>query len=605
MPLQLIYANISGFMKTVEVKLALILILMIVPALPLSGQDILTFEELEKGMTGKGKTVFEGTKVEEFKVEIAGLFENSAGPDRDRILVEVSGDRVEETGVMGGMSGSPIYIDGKLIGALAYTWPFQKRNLAGVTPIKEMLSIPKRIASPKNFSQKETYTFSKFYRDILNPENNSEIKLLEGLNPPENPGTLPLVFSGFDSSVLSNVKSGLKETEFYPVTGSGNTEELNEKKESARIKAGSVLGVQMMRGDMQISAFGTATRVTNNRIYGFGHPFYNLGATEMPLLLGSVETLQPSMVISNKRAKGVKTLGAVTRDSSTGIMGVIDRKADMIPVRVGLSRNGEYSKDFSLEIFDHDLLTPRLLGLALQSIVSSSQQAFGYDTISLDGTFELKNHPNIKISNILTGNNSGRLVASLARSYYKFIYTSGFKVPEVKGVSFHMDYTNRIKAADITGVWFSRDEIEGGEKLPVKIFLKPFRGERREHSIKIKIPQSLKGKKVKVRVGGSFNISSIERTSSEYKPKSLNEVIRLINTIRPTNNIYIMLTTNQPTYLMQGKSLGNIPPTKRDVLGSKKRGQSGGVMKNSVISEDIVNTEYVINGYQELELEVK
>ncbi len=585
-----------------ENKIILFLLIVALAVLPVLSQDgIMPFSDVSKGMTGVGKTVFSGTEVEDFDVEVIALLKNT-GPGMNMILVEVSGGVLEETGVMAGMSGSPIYIDGKLIGALAYTWSFQKRALAGVTPIEELIDLDRRISSNRNLSSSEIYSLSSF----LDGKSGNEKELfLKSMRTPGGGGTpilAPVVLCGFDSSFVYENEQDFNSIGLLPIQGGGGNGE--ESSSSVRLKPGDVIGAQLLRGDLNVTAYGTVTFVEGNKVFGFGHPFLAAGPVSFPMVKGQIDALLPSTNISTKMGSTVAVAGTITKDGSTGIMGIMGEGPAMIPVRVGITREGMRAEHFSFDSVVHELMTPGLVGAAVKNIVSTNQKRSGYQTIKVEGTIKLAELDDIKISDVYTGNNAARGISSLLTAYLNILFNSGLEVPEIEGISLFLDYSDRVSAAGIDDVWIRETKVKSGEKVDVKLFLKPFRGKIIKKLMTITVPAGLQGEKVLLRIGDAMTINRFDVPRSSYFPLSMEELIRILNHQRTNNHLYLTLSVNKPGYFVGGKGIGCLPPSKGTLIDSDKRGRKNGTASTATVFETEMATDFVIYGYHQFWLEV-
>ncbi len=563
-------------------------------------QDIMPFTEVRKGMTGVGKTVFSGTEVSEFSAEVVATFRNT-GPGSNMILVEVSGGPLAETGVLAGMSGSPIYIDGKLIGALAYTWSFQKRALAGVTPVEEMLDLDNRISSQGSAFPGKQYTIAEFIED----RNSGNWSF--ALSPPvsgtgSNPILAPVVLGGFSRSFISEFENNFTDIGLLPVQGGSGTE--TTVSSPATLKPGDVLGVQLLRGDLEATAYGTVTHVTGNKVFGFGHPFLSAGPVSLPMVKGKIDALLPSNMISTKMGSAVAPAGTITKDGSSGVMGIAGEGPKMIPVRVGITRKDMEPSHFSFDCVIHENLTPNLIGMALRNIVAEHQKTSGYQTIVVDGTISLADNQDIRISDVFTGSGTAGQVSFLLSAYLNIIFNAGFEVPEIKGVSVYLDYSDTISAAELYNVSLLSDEVTAGEEVELELLLKPFRGEMIRKKTSFTVPSSLKGRKAILRVGDSGSISRFEAPPKGYSPASLDEVISLLNRQRLNNCVYITVSVNEPSYVIGGRNVGSLPPSVSSLLSSEKTSRGSNAVPTATVFESELATDYVMFGYHQILLEV-
>ena len=320
-------------------------------------------DQLKPGMKGVGKTVFQGMKVEEFGVEILGVLKKWR-PDGDLILAKLSGGPLEKTGVIAGMSGSPVYIQGKLIGAIAYAWPFATQPIVGITPIGEMLEIPREggewgEASPQKMGG--TYSLS--------------------------PLVTPVMLSGFSPQVLEEMVPFLKGLGCFPLQAEGQGMEGQD----VRPQPGSAIGVQLVRGDAEAIAVGTLTYMDGDRVYAFGHSFLNAGGVDFPFTGVYVHSILPSQVISFRFTSSAAPWGRISQDTEAGISGFFKARAKLIPLKISISSAGPV-RDYRFEIVDHKMLSSLFFRWASLNVLLSrlgNREA----TLRVSSLISLKGYP--------------------------------------------------------------------------------------------------------------------------------------------------------------------------------------------------------------------
>src|SRR5262245_8728847 len=303
-------------------------------------------DHVRRGMKGEGRTVLVATKIETFQAEVLGVLKNTS-PGRDLVLCRLSGLDLEKSGVIAGMSGSPIYLDNKLLGAVAYAWAFGKEPIAGVTPFAQMhryveayerrdtaeqdrptrvgLAAPVR-AGGRDF---DTVTVSHSFDDPQ-PTAADGLWLV--------PLRTPLAGTGFTPHSLSLLRDRFRTAGMVPMQGGAVTGKVAEEARNLKLEAGGALSVALVTGDFDLSGIGTVTHIEGKRVYGWGHPFFGLGACEFPLMTGYVHAICPRQSISFKMGSPLRTVGVINADVSTCIAGWLDREPDMLPLRMTVAR---------------------------------------------------------------------------------------------------------------------------------------------------------------------------------------------------------------------------------------------------------------------------
>src|SRR5262245_35579798 len=378
--------------------------------------SIFPFDQVKPGMTGIGRTVFEGSRVEEFQVRVVGVLENALGPKQGLILGRLEGGPLEKTGVIAGMSGSPVFIEGKLVGAVAYSYPFAKETIAGITPIGEMIEAT-RLPTPRAASARFAPKMGPGGPEA--PLDRAAVvaaleRPLRAVFPGPTPGpspaatgtllplALPMVFSGFDPATFEWARGVFTSLGFAPVLGAARAG-LPEAP-LPDLEPGGAVGVSLIEGDLDLSVTGTITHIADGRVYAFGHPFYNLGPIQFPMKKAYVYSVFPSLYQSWKISTATDAVGTVEQDRTTAIAGRIGAAPSMIPVDVRLrgSRGGE--RRFSFRIVEDELFSPVLAYVSLLSVLQGNERAFGTSTVRVDARLGLSGGREVRMQDLFTEN---------------------------------------------------------------------------------------------------------------------------------------------------------------------------------------------------------
>lgn len=482
-----------------------------------AGIKTMPVAKIEAGMEGYGRTVFSGTRIDTFSVKILGVLENVM-PGQDMILIEAENDTLHHTNIMSGMSGSPIYIDGHLIGALAYGWSFGKDPIAGVTPIKNILKASRN-------------TFSK-------PEGAKQI-------------STPLVASGFSSIGLDSFADHLRRKGMaveIMVGGSGKKAEVPPV-----FEAGSALGVQLVRGDLNLAAIGTVTHVDNEgRVYAFGHPFLNAGQINFPMTAASVETTLASLQSSFKIASPLQPVGAVTEDRQAAIVGQMGARAAMIPVNIGVSRPGEGFKErYKVEIINNRYLSPGLLNTVAFNFANRKLSQLGIDRVKTEIKLKLKDQPEVHYTTVVS---SQQTFDPWSFMRIAQLWENKFEKINVQQVDVFIKAEQDDQRAKIRDVWLDRHRPRPGEKIKVYVELEPFRGSRKILSYDFIIPEGTSGSAIRINVQPAPRL--ITKTP---RPENLKQLIEIINNVENKNNLAVVIEYPEPGLNVSGHRLEKLP----------------------------------------------
>src|ERR1700723_1140792 len=482
-----------------------------------TAQPTIAIDQIHAGMRGVAYTVFEGVKPESMDVEVLGVLRNVNGPKGDIILVRLHGTKVEYTGVVAGMSGSPVYLDGKLAGALAFRiGEFSKEPIAGVTPIADMLEINALDKAPaeeaaatkpsgtnsagKTASPGDAGTFS-------DSNQNSTQSLASYLKPIES----PLVFNGFSEAAVRRFAGQFASAGVIPVMGAGS---VSEDKQPEPLEAGSAVSAILVRGDMDIAATCTVTYIDPQRLLACGHPLLQFGSVDLPMNKAQVLATLPSPLNAFKIVNTTEQAGVFVQDRHTGIMGVFDKQADMIPVTLTI-HGGSGVKEFHFEVLNN----PRLSPVAMMATVFNALHGvneYGEEiTYRLNGTIDVKGFPEVGLRNMFVPAENGQPAAMAAAlslgDRFGRIYDNPYNAPAVKGVKLDFDLIRERRWARLESARTDVSEVRPGDEIIAETVLAPYRGERVVHQIPVKIPTSASKGSLRILVSDGETLDHVGR----------------------------------------------------------------------------------------------
>jgi hypothetical protein len=588
----------------------------------------MSINEIRPGMRGIGKTVFQGTKIEQFDVEVLGVLRNFA-PKQDMILTRLSGGPLEQTGVIAGMSGSPVYIDGKLIGAVAFAFPFAKEPIAGVQPIHQMLDLldlrpgnPQQAAaaasitlpneSPAAFvlDQYQKLTEGRPISELLLPQSLSANSFqAAGAAPSLMRIQTPLLVSGASAAALQQFAPLFNAFGFLPVQAGGGTSAAGIAGASAKLEPGSSVNVELIRGDLSWSANGTVTHVDGDKVYAFGHPNLAAGPTDVPMSAGYVISLLPNVQNSFKLAVPLDVVGAFRQDRSTGIGGLLGARSKMIPVNVKLTTSMNTVNRYSFEVAEDRFLTPALMNFAVFNSITASERSLGELTLSVNGQIHLKDHDTINIGNVFSGDNNGALLASSAAvSPVQYLMTSGYDGVVIEKVDLEITSLDRKTNALLDRISVDKSEVRPGDTVMLTAYLRGSNGATVVEKYPVQIPTGLPAGAIQLLVGDGSTVTIAElRRGPSSVPTGLQQVINELNKLRKNDRLYIKILSSDPGVMIGGEELPSVPPSLAAVINtdrSSSRSVSG--TRSSTIREyELPQSKYVIQGQRALNLTVK
>ncbi|MCX7973265.1 MAG: hypothetical protein N3B16_02025 [Candidatus Aminicenantes bacterium] len=571
---------------------------------------IMPLNEIKAGMKGKGRTVFFGNQVEEFEVTILGILEN-VEPKRNIILAELSGKGLEQTGVISGMSGSPVYIDDKLIGAVAYSFPYARKAIAGLTPIEEMLAATKkekdfRPPAGRPASFKPSLSFQEIlelnpglFPELQNSIAGTDLRRL----------TVPLIFSGFSPFLLEKNRHLLVRLGFMPVASGGISSSAQVGK-MARLKEGDPVALQLITGDLNLAAVGTVTYVDGHRILAFGHPLYNLGSVDYGLASAEILTVVPSLETSFKLAKTGPTIGRFIQDRNAGAVGEIGQLPQMIPLNLNLiEASGDY-KNFRLLLVNDRILTPLLVNLALYSIILSESRAYGNLTVEFSSDLYLDNGQNIRLEDLFSGNldKAATSFAGLVASVIYYLINNEFQEIKITRGDLRIRTTEEVRLGTLERVACNKYEVSPGERIQLKVFYRTFRDENVVEEVSFVAPQLPPGSEFQLIVGDAASMHQLELElyrNPEFSPRNLNQLIRLLNNLRKNNRIYFKVLIPKLGIFLRGEEMGSLPLTLRTMLISPRSVTSAIALNNSTLAEYQLPISHAFKGLAKIQFRIK
>ena len=539
---------------------------------------------------------------------------NVNGPKGDIILVRLHGTKPEYTGVVAGMSGSPVYFDGKLAGALAFRiGEFSKEPIAGVTPIEEMLEInaldhrptPVRVNAPAGNSPANSPNQSGAAQ-TASPGDNATLSAQDYSNYLK-PIETPLVFNGFSNETLQRYASQFAAAGIVPVMGIGSA---SDRRQPEPIEAGSAVSAVLVRGDMDIAATCTVTYVDPQRLLACGHPLLQFGEVDLPMTKATVLATLPSPLNAFKIVNTTETVGAFVQDRQNGIMGVPGQASKMIPVTVAM-HNGPATKEFHYEVLNNARLSPLAMMATVFNALHGTNE-YGEDiTYRMNGVLSVKGYPDVTLRNMFAPQDNGQPAAALAAATigdrFGRIYTNAFDVPDVQGVKLDFDLVRERRSARLEAARTDMTEARPGDQIMVETVIRPYRGERLVRQIAIRIPTSTSKGMLRILVSDGDTLDRMHRgTPMMNHGLGLAPTIALLNKERANDRVYVSLLDSGPEAMVADKVMPTLPLSVMNVMDNMRGTQDMVVLGESSVSEASTEPlDYVVSGAQMLTISIK
>jgi hypothetical protein len=575
-----------------------LIVFLIVASKLFAQTPIFPLREIRAGQRGIGKTVFFGNKIEEFQVEILGVLEN-LGPKQSVILARLSGGPLAKTGVMQGMSGSPVYIDGRLVGAVALAFSFATEPIAGIRPIEEMLAVSSQPTNQSPVARKKDVAVQPVASAGID---SLATKLMEIATP--------VSFSGFTSATLEHFAPELKKLGLEPRQGISSGGRLPSKLGNPdSLRPGDMISVDLLSGDLSIGAEGTVTEVDGKKIYAFGHRFLSVGNTELPFARAEVLTLLPNLAASFKISTARQWMGTITQDRSTSIYGELGRKADTVPIAITMLDGQRAPISYRMQMVNDRVLSPFIVQMAIYSAMDATERTLGQASYTLRGGVEFQpGVPPLKLDNAYAGDFNVPLQASSGvASPLAYLMSAGFDALKIKAVTLSIQASERKRQLQIDQITASRKSVHPGQPVDLMVTFTEENGGEAERTVHYTVP-----------VGAPYGTLNFTVSDASYSNlldyqqlaatvlKSPTQVVSFLNNLRPNTNAYVRVWRTDPAYQVQGEDLPDPPPSLGLILAKAQAAQGTWFVRGSKIDELVVDTgSVVVTGSKNVSVEVK
>lgn len=584
-------------------------------------RDFLPVSEVREGMTGKAKTVFSGHEPEEFDVEILGVLPGWIGPNQDLIIGRISGGGADRTQVFAGMSGSPVYIGERLVGAISYAFPFSKEAICGITPIDQMITIFEKnnerapsATTPRSYSFAElAATEWKPGLPPLSPLSGSGFYPADASSPlgvvsgqTFRPISIPVSFSGLSQATLNEFSPQLLRAGLMPVSapvGAAPSGPM-KKADADTLVGGDSVAMHLTRGDISMAAAGTVTFRDGEKIYAFGHPFLSLGSSSLPMSESHVVTVVPSLNNSFKLAVPDAMVGSMVQDRATGVFGKLGEAPEMIPVRIRLKTSRNQLEEIDFEIAHDEILSPLLLNMAVFNAITATERSLGDLTIEVSGRVEVAGHSPITIDRRYAGQAATRFAAGALVVPVGNLLVSRFDGLKIEGITVDLVANDGSRVASLERIEVDRSEARAGETIFIQAFVRSDSGKVFTQRIPFTIPADTPTGGLTIEVGDGGALQQ-KAAAQEFVPKTLAELIRTINDVKKNDRLYVQSYRVTKGAIIGANEMPNLPPS---VLATLNNGRTAGGFKptvQTVVSEiEIAPAEFVVSGQQSINIEI-
>ena len=574
--------------------------------LPLTAQqkpvETIPVDQIHPGMKGVAYTVFQGTKPEAMNLEVLGVLKNANGPKGDIILIRLIGEKPEYTGVVAGMSGSPVYFDGKLAGALAFRiGTFSKEPIAGVTPIGEMLEINALDQTPT-----DTTVAAKSVgpsKTVSPGPSNGFENLANYLKPIE----APLVFSGFSEQALQQFAPQFAAAGITPVMGTGS---VSDVKQPEPLEPGSAVSAILARGDMDIAATCTVTYMDADHLLACGHPLLQFGQIALPMTKAQVLATLPSPLNAFKIVNATEPVGSFVQDRHTGIMGEFNKQPEMIPVTLNI-HGGPTEKQFHYEVLNNPRLTPLALMVTMFNALQGTNEYGEEITYKMNGQISVQGFPKVSLQNMFAPTDGGQPAAVMAAlslgDRFGRIYDNAYATPHVNGVQIDFDIVRERRWARMETARTDLTEARPGQEITIETVLRRYRGENLVCQIPVRIPTSAPKGPLRILVSDGETLDRLRQSAPSISRRlDLASTIAWLNKQHSNNRVYVSLLQADPEAMIADKVMPSLPLSVMNVMDGMRGTQEMVVQAESSVNEAATPAlDYMVSGAHVLTINIK
>ncbi|HVU51669.1 MAG TPA: SpoIVB peptidase S55 domain-containing protein [Polyangia bacterium] len=555
---------------------------------------IMKLADVKPGMVGQALTVFSGTKPEPFKIRVVAVLKQFL-PKQDVILIRAEDPRVEHSGIVAGMSGSPVYVDGKLVGAVAYAWSFAKDPLGGVTPIESMLA------------------------ERARPRRKTPLELAAGEDDGDGPGlpalasagaaaagegrlvraSVPLSVSGFGPRAMAELGDVLRPVGLVP-TQAGGGRALGGKLEPGHVEPGSAIGVELVRGDMSMVGTGTVTYVDGSTVLAFGHPMFGIGESYLPLVDAEIHSFMPSLAQSFKMSSPLHEIGVLTQDRQSCIIGDLDGRTTMMPVDVRVTGPEGKSRTFHAEVARSRRLTPTLASMVVANAVADAEPDVTDVIATVNAKLAVHGRGTLELGDQVfsTEGISGRVLGGARglRALGELMFN-----PFEPVVVDRMDVDVRLElkrdVADIVGVSVPTDTVRAGDTVPVRVTLRPYAGAEYVETVPVKIPHAVRGQAVHIEAA-----SGVMARPEAAPAETLGTYIENLHKYYTAASIVVTVQTPDEGAALHGRLIPDLPASALDTLRPANESRRADTYR--VAERTVFPSKRLVSGRQELTIAV-
>jgi hypothetical protein len=561
--------------------------------IPAGALPTISLSEIQRGQRGYGLSVFSGTEPERFDVEVIGIMRN-VSPEVSYILARLTGKGLEKSGVAGGMSGSPVFLDGKLAGAVAFSWPFTNEAIAGITPIGSMRQLsgfrPIPVSPPPPEVKLSDILTNHLPQDLIATQFARLLpRFVDGASP-----AVQWTATGFGEKstgmlrqVLGSVSSGGKAAPGVVPDD---------------LTPGKAVNVVLVDGDFQLAANGTVTDRYGDQVLAFGHPFLGLGPVRVPMATAEVVTVLSSTNSSFKIANTGRIVGAFEQDRKTGIQGRIGAEAPMVPMVVRVKT--ERPREYRMRLAALPEFMPLLVGSGVIAGLEAASYTTGSQSLDMAAHLRLSHYGDLEVRQSFDGNNAASEASTFLLSIVSYLTQNSLEKVEVESVDVDLAQTDQPSAANLVGANASRTVVHPGDHITLNLDLVPYRGERFRHSLPLDLPGDLPAGRYSLLVGDGASVDAARLSMQPSEPVTFPQALELLRSFHSRRDLLVLGFYGGPGLSVAGEAMPRLPGSVRSLWGAAASG-SAVALRAAIVQEKRETLAVPVQGVIRIDLEVR
>lgn len=534
------------------------------PAVDLDGDEI-GVDEVSRGQTGYGLSVFSGSEPERFGVEVVGVL-REMDPGTSFIVARLSGKGLEESGVVAGMSGSPVYIDDRLAGAVAYSWAFTSEALALITPIAAMRQLSalepgKAAGGSLGLSASGVAApFERSVRHILEPPEDVAEAVREVVAGQLGALLAPSDWGGRGASIAT-LGFGEPVRRMLAAAPAGRA----EASDAPELGAGSAVAGVLIDGDLKLAVGGTVTRVEDGEVLAMGHPYLGVGPLGVPMATVEVVGVVPRLNSSTRLSNIGPVVGAFDQDRFAGLRGTLGAEARTIPMTIDVETPDGGSRRFELRLADLPIMLPSLVGIPTMQALDSASYGAGESSLDMTGTLRLRGHDEVPLRQVFDGSNPGTRAAFYLIALVGALVHSDYEAVEVEGIDLTLRQGHAPRTITIERAQASSTRVRAGDTVQVVFDLRRHRGDRFQETLDVVVPEDRRPGRYYLFVGDGVSIDAARLQLQPSKASSLEDELKLLRSFRSQSRLAALGVVPARGLIVQGRPMPDLPATVRSI----------------------------------------